>query len=239
MYVISPHFLKPIVAESNDFSFAIKGYPTVSEGRKHFTYTNIEDIMGFIFCFYELPKKLRPLADFVSYLDTLCDKPVVICCCEKDGMDLLLKNIVHDRIKLFVRCPVEDMTDVVIRRDLFGTIIRETLEPYPELTPKEEPKQSYVNKSIRYESILPNDIDRLYESIPIVRNYALAVKSDKSFLYLKDRSELLAYLRRLQIQVKYSCVSEDDRDRFNNLVADDENRLFYKSLYELVREGKV
>lgn len=239
MYVISPHFLRPIVAESEDFSFAIKGYPTVGEGRRKFTYTNLEDIQGFIFCFYELPKKLRALADFITYLDTLCSKPVVICCCVKDGMDLLLKNVSHDNIKLFVRCPVEELTDVVIRRDLFGTIIRETTEPYPELNPPKEIKQHDVVKSIRYESILPNDINKLYDPVIVTKDYSVALKSDKPLVYLKDRSDILAYLRRLKIQVAYDKVDSEDRERFVNLVKGSSQSLFFTTLYDLVREGKV
>ena len=70
---------------------------------------------------------------------------------------------------------VDDMTDIVIRRDLFGTIIRETDEPY--LIDKDEPKNEEPDRGMpKYEPILPKDVNGLYEPISTVADVQYTLK---------------------------------------------------------------
>ena len=237
MYVVSPHFLRPIVAESSDFSFAVRGYCSIRDGVDNLKFSNFEDIKGFIFCFYELPKKLMPLVKFINYLDDLCEKPVVICSCVKDGMSLLIKHVHHKHIKLFVVTPVDDMTDIVIRRDLFGTILRETDQPYVKES-KKETEEEQDRGMPKYVPILPKIVNRLYDRVIQTDDVQSALNFDTALRFYKGNSDILYFLRTQQI-LKKNGKFVDKSNELAKILKNNPDKYMYKALYRMIEEGKL
>lgn len=239
VYVISPDFLRPLVEESKDYSFAIRGYYSVEEGINNLKFSNMDDLLGFVILFKSLPRRLTPLVNFINHLDFLCDKPVVLASMDKSGMNLVINNVTHDNIKLFLCTPIMDMTDLVIKRDLFGTIVRESFSPYKfkELDNKTLNKKDFVHSKFLYESILNKDTLLIAEPVIKAMNVNMSLESDPVLRSLSP-SNPMHYLRTLKI-FKYYNIDKDSDLVFQDLVKDRDDKILLKGIYNLVKKGRI
>lgn len=243
VYVVSPHFLEAMRDESMPYSFAIKGYPSIKDGRKNLMYTNISDIIGFAIVLYELPNDLYPLIDLLQAIDRISNgHPIILSSFFKDGIDIVLDNINLLNSTLIVHTDLECMTDIEIRRGIYGSILKEVYKPYE--PPKDEDLIPVISPDIcHYVPLLNERIMQLSEDIPIAPDYAKAIGIDPVVEKTRD-SDLIIYLLRCEmirrkyglepdsrVKTKFKAVLQDEPDKLT--------RLQFESIFNLIWEGRI
>lgn len=244
LYVVSPDFLRPIVKESAEYSFAIKGYCSVEEGASNLLNSNMEDLCGFALVFFELPQDLTPLVKLINELNRIAkDKVVVLCTMVKDGLEVLNKYLEIDNLRFFLLSDLDSMTDVVIKRSIFGTIVSETEQPYLEDYKSEEVVQGSP-KDNSWFNILNEKVISLSEPVITAPDIHRAVSQDEIANKWQDVDDMFYFLRKAQIKKKYKDQGNPkaDDNLFEGLLKfskDFEEELLCRSLYDLIKEGSL
>ena len=244
LYLVSPDFLRTIIKESMNYSFAIKGYYSVEEGLDNLLYSNVEDLCGFALVFYELPQDLTPLVKLINEINLIAkDKSVVLCTMMKEGLDVLNKYIQIDNVNFFLLSDFDSMTDVIIRRSILGTIVSETEPSYLEDYVSKKLERGTPSKS-SWSVILNEKVLSLSEDVINAPDIHRAISHDPIAKKWQDVDDMFYFLRKAQIKKKYNDTSNSDADDnlFEGLLKftkDFEESLICKSLYSLIKEGNL
>lgn len=241
VYVVSDSYLKPMIKESEKFSFSIKGYCSITQGIKHLKYTNMNDIIGFAIVLDELPEELNSLITLLNKIDLIAkDKPVLLVSVDGNGLSTLMPFINHVNMKFSTLTNFEDMTDTVIKSSIYGYLIKTQFSKYKEDDKKVIPKRG-VHKGLQYKPIFDRNILKLNEEVIKAPNLSMALKTDEVLKeFDKIENKVLYFLRKEQIIVKYNGTSNNDK-LLNDLLISYKpiDKVNYKSLYKLIKEGRL
>lgn len=244
VYVISPDFLRAIVKESMDYSFSIKGYCSIEQGGRNLIYTNIADILGFVIALDELPEELAPLINILNTIDTISDyTPIVLWVrnvdgSEKKGIQTILEYVNLNSSRLFVFWESEDLTDKVIRRELFGPIIKSCFKPY-ELNKKDfiAPPQLTM---VKYKPLFNKRISDLFKYIPQASDCRKAIMRD--VVCNTYESDKIIYLLRCAIIYKSYGQNIPNEKSIATAIEDissSDDRLLFMSIFNIINRGDI
>lgn len=239
MYIVSDSYLKALKKESDDFSFSIKGFCSIKQGLKNLPFTNMEDILGFVIAYHELPEDLSELVRYINTLNNICDKPVVLFSYFKEGVSHVIEHINYNNIKLYVSTDMEAVTDIVIKREVYGSILKEIYPMYYRGKSLEEDEKNNFTHSLEYyKPIINLDTEKVLSKVSISPSYDKALASD---IALKDfdNNPVLSLLRTKVIQ-KHFNIDRDLKSHLNNLLESVslEKKVLYRSLYNIIERGE-
>lgn len=196
IYLVTPDYMLAVIEESKGYSFSIKAYSNASMAYKNLAYTNQSSILGYLLVYEELPEDLTDLVILINFINLVGDKDTVVLLAVNDpsGLeDTLIPNINTDNIKFMYLKEYEVMTDAVIRRNLFGTIVINKFSPYIENN--EVPNfVTTFNSNKSLVPVLPKDILLILEPVQILDTVEYTIKHDNVLKNYSDNS-LVSYLR--------------------------------------------
>lgn len=245
VYCVSDCYLRALLRESEPYSFYIKGYCSLTEGINNLKYTNISDILGFVILIeyldYNDVEYFNNLVELINDINLESDgHPVVLAMCNSEGYEQLDKYINTDNIKIFLVDNVDMMSDVIIRRDIYGTLVKELFEPYVVDTVYETEK-NYSIESSNYDPIFRENIQRLCEPIVVAPDLRRAMENDEVLSSIGEDDDIAYFLRSEQLN-RYYNNRGDNSIIFENILSgiSDTNEIFiYRSIYNLIKEGKL
>lgn len=154
IFVVSPMYLEAIYNESKKYNFDLQGYGSFKRACNGLLYSNQSDIIGFAFLGDHLPTKhskdFQYMIQFFNLIELMqANKKFVISTDEPvTPWSSLFKKYKSIR---FVKTPDYDfVSDVVINKQIFGSLLLDTSKPYTFSKPAEEsfdfkaPKLEYV-----------------------------------------------------------------------------------------------
>ena len=246
IYCVSDCYLRALVAESKPYSFEVKACCSLEEGLNQLKYLNLSEIRGFVILIEEITnddKYFYNLVDLINSINLIgSGQPVVLAICNSDGYQSLDGYLETDNISLFLVDDIDFMTDIVIRRDIYGTIIKETSSPY---VSKSKAKNVYDGQeefsSSNVKPLFRENIQRLVEPVVVAPNINRAIENDDVLLSISEDDDIPYFLRLEQINKAYNVV-KDTSEMFKTLltkVTDRYEKTIYISIYNLIKEGKL
>ena len=203
IFAISPGYLDALYECSEDFEFKLQGYGNTESASRGTMYTNVQQIIGFIYMDNRLPKDLKGL-------DTLLWKCNLMCSASRRSFIFAIKD--HKQLRKlelpkysnldFEFVEIETVTNVLIRRDLFGTLLLTRYEPYI-LEETNEVMPDVDCPVLNYEPLFPIAVYKVMSPIQNAGEYRYVRFVDQVLADLSDSSEILAMLR--DIRIMYSC----------------------------------
>lgn len=215
MYVVSPDFLLPFERESKDCSFYIQGYRdfvsyTNEDGSSYKSAiselykTNINDILGFIILVDSLEPYIKDINTYLQEVNKVCKdnrRRVVIGSITAKSDRYLAQLDPTPNIDLYRVTNIDIVTDVTIRRDLFGTILAGRA-PYKFLDSKNN-KRSYIElPTLKYNPIISKRILRVLNPVTLIsEDFDKVLSYDDVYVgYLEEGDTILAYIRKMKIK---------------------------------------
>lgn len=243
VYVVSPDYLEAMYEQSIPFSFDIKGFCSIEQGIKNLGRTNISEIIGFAIVLHSLPTELAPLIQLINKINLISSgHTVVLCLYFKEGFDILENYLDIYNIDLFLYTGFQDVTDAGLRRGIYGTIIKNTSEPYNYNTDLKEMENLVGPQIQHYDPIFNEKINLLVEPIVSATDIRRATQNDTILQsYDDDTDQMFRFLRGEKINKKYKN-DFDSSELFNRLLKEENDiskRLLFSSLYKLIQEGKI
>lgn len=246
VYCVSDCYLRALVAESKPYSFEVKACCSLEDGLSQLRYLNLAEIRGFVILLEEVPRDddgFYDLVDLINAINLIGNGCVVVLAiCNSEGYDTLEDYIETDNISLFLVDDIDFMTDLVIKREIYGTIIKETSEPYVTKLSSKKPDTLYEEfHSSNVNPLFRENIQRLVEPVVVAPNVNRAIDTDDVLNSISEDDDIPYFLRLEQIN-KFYNVNKDTSEMFNNLlgkVSDPYLKTIYKSIYMLIKEGRL
>lgn len=219
VYVISPDFLESIFQESKKYSFELQGYGNFLAASRGIIYTNIMDILGFVYMTENFPATgSKEFEDFLAFAE-LCDlanadkKFVIITKAFPKGIDKKLKKFSSLRFAVYVETDL--VTDVTINQNLFGSILLDNYEPYKLKEDESSGYQDYGCTVLEYCEVVPQNFFDVFAPIHIMETEKDSISLDIVIMkYNEDLGNPLVLLRIIAILIKMERNYEPYRDKF-------------------------
>lgn len=245
VYCISNCYLKALLRESKEYSFDAKLYYSCQEGLKNLVNTNASEIIGYVILLDKLPDdedELLALIDFINAINEISDNtPLVLALSNSEGYEQLGEYVSSDNLKVFLIDGFEMLTDVDIKRDIYGSIVKYLYNPYCDnndtvlVNYNDEP--SCIIEPI-YRSAIQSLCDPVINA-PTLRD---ALENDETLMNIDKADEVARFLRTLEIKLKYNSSDNDYYTQFENLiktVKSGEDVIIINSLYNLIIGGVI
>jgi hypothetical protein len=195
--------MKALIEESKGFNFRLQGYGKISSARKGLQKININRLIGFIYLSDNVSDEIA-LREFIILLDKMCvrkTKRFVFALKEGNNLESLLKDIEIKNLEIYYQ-EYDDLTDVVIKRYLFGTVLSLDSTLY---------KHNRKNEIHNFYSLPSIKFDPIYSSLQLkvldpVRERETLEEAEKDDLYIplvKSLSPIYTLLRRYVIRLHY------------------------------------
>lgn len=194
MYVVSPDYLMPIIQQSKDYSFRVKGFSDCSRAYNNLSCTNQVSILGYILVYDEIPEDSTDIVEFINFLNLIGSKDTIVLFSTRDpdGFEQLRGYLEVDNINFICYNDFEVLTDLVIRRNLFGSILIRKLRPYMDEDVPLNIVASY-NCNSNIVPVLPRDILMILS--PIVKYDNSKHTCDNDAVLMATDDPLIKYFR--------------------------------------------
>lgn len=199
---VSPDFLEAAYRESEKFSFCIQGYGSILTATKRLIYTNAEDVLGFVYLVKNLPSKnsseWKYLKEFISEC-CLMDTGKKFMIATQGSASALVNECKGLRgLKMVYLQNIEYVSDTVLNRDIFGSILLDNYKPYVFSRPVPESLSGYTFKPLSCDLLVPRYTFDLFDTVHPMQEVESTIEND--IIFMKYRNNLvLSGLRKLYI----------------------------------------
>lgn len=242
IFAVSPDFLDSLIFESKDFDFSLQGYGTFECAIDGLLQINVKDIIGFIIMARRPPKNTGSMLDFLKKCNLMCsDSQRTVIFAFNDRINTLARLGLKDRFpNINARLlQLDVITNITIRRDLFGTLLLSVYKPYLFNNDTQVYANQFSIPVLSYEPLFSDLVYKVMEDITCFSNVNHTKFNDKHLEALQESNEILALLRELRILKKHH---EDTRLFETGLISkiesitDTRQYCIYKALLKVVKE---
>lgn len=204
IFVISPVYLEALYEEAKPFDFRLQGYGNFTDACEGLLYTNVKDIIGYAYVADNLPKDLKEFDRFLSYCNLIATEETTFMLAIKDERNLAdLKGFAKYKKINFSHIPnIEVFTDLLIKRDIYGSLLLSKYEPYQLNV---EPQKHFLHdiSTIEYKPLFNNVILSLFNKPYLMRNVEETLKNDEIYNDVSKYSAPLEIMRRMLVMLYF------------------------------------
>lgn len=241
--VISPDFLESAFKETQDFSFCMQGYGNFNLANDRLMYTNAQDILGFAYVCSELPKHsskvYKSMLKFFDNCNLMQANLKFVIVTQDELSNRLVKDLKRFKFLRFsYHESVEFITDTVLRRDVFGSILIDVYEPY-EMKPREQPDLTkFVCPRLMFAPIVPTTLFLVESTIHPLDTLKDTIDNDVVIVKYSE-NEIIVLLREIFIMKQFGgdYWKLADRLRRKSLELDDKMMGICLGFLEKILEG--
>lgn len=243
IFAVSPHYLDALYSESRDYDFKLQGYGNLKDACEGLTKVNQEDVLGFVFVSDTMPKKLKNLHRFMAMCNVMCRYRKRIFIFYSNPKQLKqLSGLSDEFTNLDVRrvTNTDVLTNISIRRDLFGTILIDNYEPY-NLKIKENKYQLETLPLLEYTPLFTKQLLMVLEPVRVYDSFESTLDLDLVYSRLKQDFQYLAAVRKKKIKLLFNLDCSDDDKAIHgmlNKIYDDKLYCAYLSIFSIVSGGE-
>lgn len=203
VFMISPDFLSSAFKEAEKYSFELQGYGNFEMACKRLAYVNAADLLGFVYI-CKTPngvgtKEYKAMLEFFHLCDLIGADKKFLMVSQGSFSDYLsdLRKFKHVRFALLQN--VEFITDTLLNRDVFGSILLDNYEPY--IFKKEKPISlgDYTCPTLEWKGIVPPALFDVEEKVRPLENLEDTLENDLVMQRYKE-NPLICKLREAVIR---------------------------------------
>lgn len=202
IFAISPDYLEPLYSEAKKYDFCLQGYGAAISAKKGLLKTNIADILGFIYVAEELldePEELISFLDTINMLSRGNKRKIIFAIQHSKGLSMILHKANLNNLDVVLLNNFEVVTDTVINKQLYGSILLDNFEPYELIKTKKETK-GLQSKVLQYRPLFSDYVLRCLSSVDKALTFEDTCENDTILQeYYEDKSDL-AKIREAKIK---------------------------------------
>ena len=233
--MISPDFLEVSYKEALKYDFTLQGYGNFVDGKNGLLKINRQDLLGFVYFATSLPENLEELMDFLHYCDLMRNNSMFLfALLNTKGLSAI--NLTEFSNLCFAYLGIEEVvTDKVLNRDIFGTILLQNYEPYTFEEEKSEVPSVFSVERLQYRPIFSNYVLQCLSKVNLSDSFEKTVAYDEVYRNYSKDNELLAEIRKFYIETFFH--DSIDNSYLFELIDQEDGSLnygMYKALINLV-----
>lgn len=233
--------MRALSAEAVNYTFVLHMFGNFDDVlREGLMYLNGIDMLGFAYVAEDAPRKgdaeYKHLEKFLEICNQVYGGRKFVFCCRESAPDL--KQLVQrfSGIKCVVKDNVEMITDVVINKDVFGSILLSRYEPY-RLTDEVVSREYYNGcPEMHYKPLIPPDFFKLFEPVHFMPTGELTCENDEVWNVLQD-NVLLQMLRELRIHGYFQEDTTELEMKMDEIIDSLDKPGVYIAVKQLIKEG--
>lgn len=202
IYVVSPDFLEALYTEAKKYTFCIQGYGNLNDALTGLLKTNISDILGFCYVGTELFYEKSMISDYLKTCNMLCRnnaKKFIFALQNSKGLAEVLQMSEFGNLKVSYLPDFEILTDTVINKQLFGSILLDNYEPYL-LRDEQSAVVKAENPALQYQTLFSDYVLQCLDPVDKLATFEDTKLNDSIYQeYVNDKSDL-AYIRECKIR---------------------------------------
>lgn len=235
IFMISPDFLEVSYKEALKYDFTLQGYGNFVDGKNGLLKINRQDLLGFVYFATSLPENLEELMDFLHYCDLMENNSMFLfALLNTKGLSAI--NLAEFSNLCFAYLGIEEVvTDKVLNRDIFGTILLQNYEPYTFEEEKSEVPSVFSVERLQYRPIFSNYVLQCLSKVNLSDSFEKTVAYDEVYRNYSKDNELLAEIRKFYIETFFH--DSIDNSYLFELIDQEDGSLnygMYKALINLV-----
>ena len=235
IFMISPDFLEVSYKEALKYDFTLQGYGNFVDGKNGLLKINRQDLLGFVYFATSLPENLEELMDFLHYCDLMRNNSMFLfALLNTKGLSAI--NLTEFSNLCFAYLGIEEVvTDKVLNRDIFGTILLQNYEPYTFEEEKSEVPSVFSVERLQYRPIFSNYVLQCLSKVNLSDSFEKTVAYDEVYRNYSKDNELLAEIRKFYIETFFH--DSIDNSYLFELIDQEDGSLnygMYKALINLV-----
>jgi hypothetical protein len=247
IFCVSPQYLNIISEESREFDFKFQGYGNLEDAMTGLLKTNISEIISFIFVADSMQSYIKDLLPFVRMINSMSDynkeyRKRFIFAYNSDGTVLGLLNEIKPTNLDIYQAKYEVLTDLFIKRDIFGTALTSYYKPYiPNKSNDNDLTKFRYSPTLFYRPLFSPLFLTAIEDIVKLDNLNDTLNLDPQLDYLRREDEFFYRLRVDCIKRAFIPDLEDD-PYFESYVAALDNattRLGYELMLKYIRSKNL
>lgn len=240
IYLISPDYLEPAYKLAKPYNFKLQGYGSVQVAIKRLITSNISDILGFVYFAERLPENPEDLIQFMKLCDSLkVRKKFLFALQQSEGLAQVLSQIKLKYLQVFkVNPDIDIVTDVVINKQIFGSILADNFSPYylKEENNKELDLSQY---RLQYQPLFNDSVFRIMGPVTFYDSFDNTLIHDNTYNELVKNQKQLAELRKLYIQKMFNIPLDFSKVLQNLDELNNERYCIYRALIYLIGGADV
>lgn len=245
IFAVSSAYLGYLVEEHKGYEFDLQAYSSLAQANDGLLKTNASDIYGFALVLRSLPEDPKGVSNFIKRCDmvsegSLCRKRFVIAAEDTTGIMDLVRKGKFKNLDIYL-VPIDILTDQVIKRDIYGTILSGYLKPYaPVPASVFDLKKFKAKGSLACKPVFSTVDLRIVDTVRVRPTLKETEIEDMALEVLRDVGGVPYRMRKFVIS---KAVEGNDRDteleEFIDGLADAKSRIHYRMLYEYVRRENL
>ena len=240
MIVVSPDYLEAIYKESQDMSFKIQGYGNFLDAIEGLMYVNKSHLLGCCLVSENLRKiKKTDLLKFLRKLELVSttEDSLFLFALQNEQDLKSIDTKSFKGIKFMHISGIDLITDLSIRRDIFGTMLIENRKPYI-LSDKEELPTIERIPTLEYIPLFQPKVLEVLNKPDIYESLASTLSLDQFLKEMEFVDKNLHDIRELWIRIHFNCdIKEMITDLYKRFTEIEDSTVFctYMGLLEIVR----
>lgn len=241
IFVVSPDYLEALYKEASKYKFGLQGYGNFKQACSGIYKTNPLDVIGYAIVSEALPelkssegKSLLKLLTFINDFET--PKNLIFATNGHLGVINALARK-FPRINISYVVEKDAMTDIVINRDIFGSLLLGVHNPY--IFEKENGLRlgNFTSPVLQYKPLFSPYVLQCLDNVSKLETIQHTIEVDLPYQeYVKSADEIMQLFRKWKI---YSSFSEDfaDKEKLRALVSNVTNTTLwctYKALEKIL-----
>lgn len=204
IFVVSPEYLSAVFAESKKYDFQLQGYGSFRSAVKGIVRVNAQDLLGIAFLGETLPR--TGSGEYANMLECfrMCDlmqsdkKAVLIV---RSGVAGAAKDLKQFRnVRVYEVSGYDVVSDTLINRSLFGSILLDSYEPYRIKKEKTGSFGQVLNPKLECRPVVGEQLLSCISEVDVLDTLKHTVEYDNVYNTLKDMGSELELYRMLYIK---------------------------------------
>jgi len=245
IYGISPEYLGPIADESTSYDISIALHGSFEEGYKNLIWINSSQLCALLIVAEKLPtgNELLYLHKLVEAFNMISEhsefkKRLIFGLKDDTGLAELVRSLNTSNLEVFGD-RFDIMTDLYIRRELFGTAISSYKFPYKDSVLASPQFRSRPLKALGYNPVFHPTSMRALQSVKLRTTFEETIIEDKSLELLRNDNSFYYNLRVFAIKRLFDGTLTSDKvlDTLLDTTSDKELKFSYTMFYEYAKSN--
>lgn len=194
IFMISPSYLEAAFNEAKQYDFFLQGYGSFSMGLQGFTQINLVDLLGIVFLVENESYLLKNSEKFLKLCNSMESNKKVLVVSQSDLSRFKSFAQQFSNLRFSYLPNVEVITDDVINRQIFGSILLDNFKPYKIESSANEVLATYHYTPLNYKPLISVYLLDCISKVVVLDSLKKTLLTDKVYQqYVKDKSFLTKF----------------------------------------------
>ena len=238
IFVVSPDYLDALYHEAIKYDFVLQGYGDISKALQGLLQVNVSDVLGFVVLVDNIELIAEDLYNLFFAIDLIeSSKKLLLVSRGSNPFDIVALKKDYPHVNFHQLLNLEVITDEIINREVFGSILLDNYEPYVFNDKKNQPTRIERTEYLSFNPVIPSYVTDCLNTVLIMNTVEQTLEADAVFSrYDKDKSKLLWFRQSYIYKV---CGVPIEDDKLLRIIEEERSNPFmhciYYALYKLIK----